>query len=94
MAQTKFKLNVEHDDAITHAHIQKEPSREKNTPIDIKGIPLLSGIDLSVHLIKLFEILSPTQKKQLVEYAKLNDKTASCVIKEVLISQGIIENDN
>ena len=90
MAQTKFKLNDNiHEADITHAHTQtKEP---KNTPLDIKGSTMLSGVNLTVHMIKFFEILTPRQKQQLINYAQKDDKTASCVIKEILIEKGIIE---
>ena len=97
MAQTKFKLHVEAEDSITHAHAQNEQIKqtvqkeEKTTPIEINGSVLTAGVNLGVHLIKLFEILTPTQKQQLIEYAKKDDRTASCVIKEVLIQKGIIE---
>ncbi len=100
MAQTKFKLHVEAEDSITHAHAQneqiKQTVQEKSTvtPIETNGSSLTSGINLGVHLIKLFEILTPTQKQQLIEYAAKDDRTASCVIKEVLIQKGIIGDDS
>ena len=100
MAQTKFKLNTEEEDGITHAHAQNEQIKQAAidepsiTPIQTTGSCLTSGLNLGVHMIKLFEILSPTQKQQLIEYAQLDDRTASCVIKELLIEKGIIEQDS
>ncbi len=102
MAQTKFKLHTEEEQGVTHAHTHaiKEP---KKKPTFVKEpqrnalaksiFSISSGANLSVHLIKLFEILTPTQKKQLVDYADRDDRTASCVIKEALIEQGIIQED-
>jgi len=52
---------------------------------------MLSGVNLTVHMIKFFEILTPRQKQQLINYAQKDDKTAGCVIKEILIEKGIIE---
>ncbi len=100
MAQTKFKLNTNEDHVITHAHTQtkkvkKEPEqKESKGVISSTAFSISSGINLSIHLIKLFEILSPIQKQQLVDNAVKNDKTASCVIKDALIEQGIIEVDS
>jgi len=100
MAQTKFKLNSNEDHVVTHAHTQtkkvkKEPVEQKERGIlSATSFSISSGLNLSVHLIKLFEILSPVQKQQLVEYATKNDKTASCVIKDALIEQGVIEVDS
>ena len=92
MSQTKFKLNSEEQEhKVTHAHTQ-EVKKPISTPSSSKGIPLLSGAKLSVHLIRLFEILTPLQKQQLVDYATENDKTASCVIKELLEKEGIIQS--
>jgi hypothetical protein len=100
MAQTKFKLHTDEEDTITHAHAQQ---KKVNTPIDIQAsktsaaslaFSISSGVELSVHLIKLFEILSAVQKKQLIEYAKKDDKTASCIIKDLLVESGIIEQDD
>ena len=102
MAQTKFKLNTKQtqkNDDITHAHTQKTSVRKPIKKEEEGGFlskltaPLSSSANLSVHLIKLFEIMSPAQKQQLIDYATQDDKTASCVIKEVLIEQGIIEDD-
>ncbi len=99
MAQTKFKLHTEENTEVTHAHAQHEKIHQtikdeiKITPIDTKGTPVLSGINLGISLIKLFEILTPTQKQQLLEYAQKDDKTASCIIKELLVEKGIVEKD-
>ena len=100
MAQTKFKLNTEQkqkNDEVTHAHTQKKSVRkpikqEEGGFFSKLTSPISSSANLSVHLIKLFEIMTPTQKQQLIDYATKDDKTASCVIKEVLIEQGIIES--
>jgi hypothetical protein len=100
MAQTKFKLHVEEQESVTHAHAQHEQIKQSTneqasiTPIETQGSYLTSGVNLGIHLIKLFEILSPTQKQQLIEYAQKDDKTASCVIKDLLIQKGIIETDS
>ncbi len=90
MAQNKFKLNSKtNEEELTHAHTQ---TKEKMlSPIDVKGSLILSGVNLSVSMIKFFEILSPRQKQQLLNYAELDDRTAGCVIKELLIQKGIIE---
>jgi len=99
MAQTKFKLNVSKEESITHAHAQSEqlkeaPKEEKKlTPMKVSGIPLLSGFNLSSHLLTLFEIMTPTQKQQLIKYSESQYKQASDVIKELLIEKGIIEED-
>lgn len=101
MAQTKFKLNTEEDQGITHAHTHPKEQKVKKTfeatpeksTIAKSLFSITSGASLCVHLIKLFEILTPTQKSQLIEHATKDDKTASCVIKETLIAQGIIEED-
>ena len=105
MAQSKFKLNSQEEEGLTHAHTQT--IQPKETPQEVKkarvennensgGIiscfaSLNAGAGLAVHMIKLFEILTPTQKNALVEYAKADEKTASCVIKELLLKEGIIE---
>jgi len=106
MAQSKFKLNSKEEDGLTHAHTQTiepkvTPSQKlKSKPLkrdeNSNGIlscfaALNAGAGLAVHMIKLFEILTPAQKNALVEYAKADDKTASCVIKELLLKEGIIE---
>jgi len=107
MAQSKFKLNSKEEDGLTHAHTQtiepKESVKEvKKAPLknDESENGLLScfgslsaGAGLAVHMIKLFEILTPVQKNALIEYAKADDKTASCVIKELLLKEGIIEEE-
>ncbi len=101
MAQTKFKLNTEEEAGITHAHthVKEQPIKKEYQEVPEKSgisksiFSMTAGASLSVHLIKLFEILTPAQKTQLVENALKNDKTASCVIKETLIKQGIIEDD-
>ncbi len=99
MAQTKFKLNLEDEDVVTHAHTQNTKSKKifeeepQRNSLSKATFSLSTGIDLSIHLLKLFEILTPTQKKQLIEHAKKDDKTASCIIKEALITQDIIEAD-
>ncbi len=90
MAQTKFKLNsTTKEQNKTHAHTQANQIKDK--PLDVEGSTMLSGVNLSVQMIKFFEILSPRQKQQLINYAKKDDRTASCVIKELLIQKGIIE---
>ena len=101
MAQTKFKLHVkEEENEITHAHTQKTKIKKPIKREQTGGIfskfssPISSSVNLSVHLIKLFEIMTPSQKEQLVDYAKQDGKTAACVIKDVLIEQGIIEEDS
>jgi len=104
MAQTKFKLHTEAEETVTHAHAQNEKIEEvvesettKNkvksniTPEPANGSLISSSVNLGIHLIKLFEILTPTQKQQLINYAQKDDKTASCVIKELLIEKGIIQ---
>ena len=104
MAQTKFKLHTEAEETVTHAHAQNEKIEEevvsdstKNetkstlTPQQANGSLISSSVNLGIHLLKLFEILTPTQKQQLIDYAQKDDKTASCVIKELLIEKGIIE---
>ncbi len=101
MAQTKFKLNTEEDQGITHAHTHVKETKKKPTfkeephrgSIAKSIFSISSGANLSVHLIKLFEILTPTQKQQLMDYADKDDRTASCVIKEALVEQGIIQAD-
>jgi len=106
MAQTKFKLNIEEDknnNDVTHAHAQKIQKEKVRQPIRREqsngffsklSSPISSSMNLSVHLIKLFEIMTPVQKQQLVDFATKDDKTAACVIKEVLIEQGVIEDDS
>ncbi len=90
MAQTKFKLSSDiQTPDLTHAHTQT--NHKTNTPLDITGSTMLSGVNLSVGMIKFFEILSPRQKQQLLNYAQKDDRTASCVLKELLIEKGIIE---
>ena len=100
MAQTKFRLNTEEnqkDDEITHAHTQKVKVKKTVKKEQESGFlskltsPLSSSANLSVHLIKLFEIMTPTQKQQLIDYAQKDGRTASCVIKEVLIEKDIIQ---
>ncbi len=103
MAQSKFKLNAKEEDGITHAHTQttkvkspnptSNPTEEESCKLFQFAFKVSSSVDLGVNLIKLFEILTPIQKKQFVEYAKKDDRTASCVIKELLIKEGIIEDD-
>jgi len=99
MAQTKFKLNVEEEESITHAHAQNEQIKEtqkvekKLTPMKVSGVPLLAGFNLGSHLLTLFEIMTPTQKQQLIKYSESEYKQASEVIKELLIEKGIIEED-
>jgi len=99
MAQTKFKLNSTEEEGVTHAHAQMKkvktpaPKEDESCALYRAAFRVSSGVDLGVHLIKLFEILTPVQKKQFVDYAKEEDKTGSCVIKELLIQEGIIQDD-
>jgi len=71
----------------THADLQKESSRNKPTigrPIGSKSKVEQANVSLSV-------AFTPSQKQQLMDYAKEDDRTAGYVIKKLLIEKGIID---
>lgn len=43
--------------------------------------------------VSLSVALTPTQKAQLIEYAKADDRTAGYIIKKLLLEKGIIEDN-
>ncbi|RLA83282.1 MAG: hypothetical protein DRG78_04905 [Epsilonproteobacteria bacterium] len=43
--------------------------------------------------VSLSVALTPTQKKQLIAYAKADDRTAGYIIKKLLLKEGIIEDN-
>ncbi|WP_455756430.1 hypothetical protein [Sulfurimonas sp.] len=77
------KLNSDEKEKTTHADLQKKkPGRQPGS----KTKEEQANVSLSV-------ALTPSQKKQLVEYAQQDDRTAGYVIKKLLIKEGIIEEN-
>ena len=90
MAKAKFNSNVvineKNSDIKTHADLQKESSKDKPTIGRPKGTTTKTeqaNVSLSV-------AFTPSQKQQLIDYAKEDDRTAGYVIKKLLIKEGII----
>lgn len=85
MAKAKFnKLNDDKISKITHADLQISEQKKIGRPKGSKIKKEQANIPLSV-------ALTATQKQQLQEYAKKDDRTAGYVIKKLLIDKGIIE---
>ena len=82
MAQAKFdKLSSDKKSITTHADLQK---KKPGRPTGSKVKQEQANVSLSV-------ALTPTQKKQLIDYADKDDRTAGYIIKKLLIEKGIIE---
>lgn len=82
MAKAKFdSLNKIKVPVTTHADLQKKKP----------GRPMGSSVKKEQANVSLSVALTPTQKKQLIEYADKDDRTAGYVIKKLLIENGIIE---
>lgn len=82
MAKAKFeKLNntQESTSVKTHKDLQKKPGRPKGSKR--KQEPANANLSIS---------LTPSQKKELEEYAKSEFRSSSSVIKVLLIKNGII----
>ena len=87
------KLKNINDENIetTHRDIQSNTKEleSKNSigrPKDSKTKKEQANVSLSI-------ALTPTQKKQLIEYAKADDRTAGYIIKKLLIKEEIIEDN-
>ena len=82
VSSNKFKvLKKEKSEQTTHADLQKKkPGRPANSKVKQEQ----ANVSLSV-------ALTPSQKKQLIEYAEADDRTAGYIIKKLLIDNGIIE---
>ena len=84
MAKAKFnKLNSDNETKTTHADLQKKKP----------GRPIGSSVKKEQANVSLSVALTPTQKKQLIEYADKDDRTAGYIIKKLLIENGIIEQN-
>ena len=84
MAKAKFnKLNSDNETKTTHADLQKKKP----------GRPMGSSVKKEQANVSLSVALTPTQKKQLIEYADKDDRTAGYIIKKLLIENGIIEQN-
>jgi len=80
----KFQvLSKEKKTQTTHADLQK---KKVGRPANSKVKKEQANVSLSV-------ALTPTQKKQLIEYAEADDRTAGYIIKKLLIEKGIIESN-
>ncbi len=94
MAKEKFnKLAIQNNsEQKTHADLQKENNikteqKDKPTigrPVGSKSKDEQANVSLSV-------AFTPTQKQQLIDYAKEDDRTAGYIIKKLLIKEGIID---
>ncbi len=86
MAKAKFDKLDDKNETIstTHADLQNMQKKKMGRP---KG----SNVKKEQANIPLSVALTPTQKKQLREYAKKDDRTAGYIIKKLLIEKGIIE---
>ena len=85
MAKAKFnKLDTnKQDDNITHANLQNQEKKKIGRPSGTKRVKEQANSPLTV-------AFTPSQKKELMEYAALDDRTAGYVIKKALIEKGII----
>lgn len=82
MAKAKFeKLDKKNNqDETTHADLQKT---KIGRPVGSKTKKEQANVSLSV-------AFTPSQKQELIDYAKKDDRTAGYVIKKLLIKEGII----
>ena len=94
MAKEKFNKLAIHNNSEqkTHADLQKENNiqmeqKDKPTigrPVGSKSKDEQANVSLSV-------AFTSTQKQQLIDYAKKDDRTAGYIIKKLLIKEGIID---
>ena len=87
MAKAKFdKLKNDDTNSVeTHADLQNL-QKKIGRPVGSKKKSEQANIPLSV-------ALTLTQKQDLMEYAKEDDRTAGYIIKKLLIDQGIIKQN-
>jgi len=85
MAKAKFDklvMNETLNNSVkTHKDLQKKPGRPKGSTR--KSEPANATISIS---------LTPSQKKELEEYAKSEFRSSSSVVKMLLIKNGVITN--
>jgi hypothetical protein len=94
MAKANFnKVSINNNSVQkTHADLQKENNamnKTKNKPTI--GRPVGSKSKNEPANVSLSVAFTPTQKQQLIDYAKEDDRTAGYIIKKLLIKEGIID---
>lgn len=94
MAKAKFdNLNKQNSiEQKTHADLQKEnnnKTEQKDKPTI--GRPVGSKSKAEQANVSLSVAFTPSQKQQLIDYAKEDDRTAGYIIKKLLIEKGIID---
>ena len=87
----KLKDINNEDKTTTHKDIQQKkdiipPKKQVGRPEGTRLKKEQANVSLSV-------ALTPTQKNQLIEYAKADDRTAGYIIKKLLIKEGIIDDN-
>ena len=87
------KLKNINDESIKTTHKDTQSNTNKIESKNSVGRQKGSRTKKEQANVSLSVALTPTQKNQLIVYAKADDRTAGYIIKKLLLKEGIIEDN-